>query len=48
MFAALKLPKPELDGALRISFSADTSREDVDALVQALAAAKRELFPTMS
>ena len=48
VFAALKLPKPELDGALRISFSADTSREDVDALVQALAAAKRELFPTMS
>lgn len=48
VFAALKLPKPELDGALRISFSADTSQEDVDALVQALAAAKQELFPTMS
>lgn len=48
VFAALKLPKPELDGALRISFSADTSQEDVDALVDALAAAKRELFPTMS
>lgn len=48
VFAALKLPKPELDGALRISFSADTSQEDVDALVEALAAAKRELFPTMS
>lgn len=48
VFAALKLPKPELDGALRISFSSDTREEDVDALVQALAAARNELFPTMS
>ena len=48
VFAALKLPKAELDGALRISFSSDTGEEDVDALVQALAAARRELFPTMS
>ena len=48
VFAALKLPKPELDGALRISFSSETGEEDVDALVQALAAARNELFPTMS
>lgn len=48
VFAALKLPKAELDGALRISFSAETGEEDVEALVQALAAAKNELFPTMS
>ena len=31
MYAALKLPKKELDGVLRISFSYDTAREDVDA-----------------
>ncbi len=48
VFAALKLPKAELDGALRISFSAETGEEDVEALVQALAAARNELFPTMS
>ena len=48
VFAALKLPKPELDGALRISFSADTSQEDVDALISALAAAQQELFTTLS
>ena len=48
VFAALKLPKPELDGALRISFSSDTTQEDVDALVSALSAAQRELFPSMS
>ena len=48
VFAALKRPKAELDGALRISFSAETGEEDVEALVQALAAARNELFPTMS
>ena len=48
VFAALKLPKAELDGALRISFAAETGEEDVKALVQALAAARNELFPTMS
>ena len=48
VFAALKLPKAELDGALRISFSAENGEEDVQALVQALAAARNELFPTMS
>ena len=36
VYAALKLPKPQLDGILRISFSYDTAREDVDALVQGL------------
>ena len=48
VFAALKLPKAELDGALRISFAAETGEEDVEALVQALVAARNELFPTMS
>ena len=48
VFAALKLPKPQLDGALRISFSHDTTREDVDALIQGLEAARETLFPTLS
>ena len=48
VFAALKLPRPQLDGALRISFSCDTTREDVDALIKGLRAAKEQLFPTLS
>ena len=48
VFAALKLPKPELDGALRISFSADTSSEDVDTLVEAMSCAQKELFTSLS
>lgn len=48
VFAALKLPKPELDGALRMSFSADTSSEDVDALVEAMSCAQKELFTSLS
>ena len=48
VFAALGLPKPELDGALRISFSGDTTQEDLDALVQGLAQAQKELFTSLS
>ena len=48
VFAALKLPKAELDGALRISFSPDTGEEDVKALAGALAAARKELFSSLS
>ncbi len=48
VFAALKLPKPLLNGALRVSFSNRTTQEDVDALVQGLQAAQRELLPAMS
>lgn len=48
VFAALRLPKPQLDGALRISFSYDTSREDVDALTRGLHEAQRDLFTSMS
>ena len=48
VFAALKLPKPALDGALRVSFSCDTVREDVDALIEGLKAAKEQLFTTLS
>ena len=48
VFAALKLPKLVLDGALRVSFSYDTSKEDVDALIDGLKAAREELFTTLS
>ena len=48
VFAALKLPKTLLDGALRVSFSYDTSREDVDALMDGLKAVREGLFTTLS
>ena len=48
VYAALGLPKAELDGALRISFSYDTGGEDVQALADGLEAAHRELFTTLS
>ena len=48
VFAALGLPKAELDGALRISFSYDTREEDVLALADGLEAAHRELFAALS
>ena len=48
VFAALKLPRPYTVGALRISFSYDTAREDVDALIQGLKQAQASLFPTLS
>ncbi|MEY8316037.1 cysteine desulfurase family protein [Oscillospiraceae bacterium 50-58] len=48
VFAALKLSKALLDGALRVSFSYDTSREDVDALIDGLKGAKEQLFTTLS
>lgn len=48
VFAALKLPKPVQDGVLRISFSYDTQKEDVDALVEGLKQAKEQLFTSLS
>ena len=48
VYAALKLPKPQLDGILRISFSYDTAREDVDALVQGRKEAQAQLFTSLS
>ena len=48
VFARLKLPKPQLDGALRVSFSYDTARADVDALIDGLRAAREQLFPSLS
>ena len=48
VFAAMRLPKPWLDGALRISFSPDTTREEADRLVLALKEAAGTLFTTLS
>lgn len=48
VYAALKLPKKELDGVLRISFSYDTTEEDVIALAEGLKAAQVQLFPSLS
>lgn len=48
VYAALKLPKKEQDGVLRISFSYDTTREDIDALVDGLKAAAEQLFTSLS
>ena len=48
VFAALALPKKQMDGVLRISFSAENTKEDVDALVQGLKEAEAELFTSLS
>lgn len=48
VFAAMNLPKPWLDGALRLSFSPETTREEADALVRALKEAADSLFTTLS
>ena len=48
VYAALNLPKKELDGVLRISFSPRTREEEVDALAQALAQAGAQLFTSLS
>ncbi len=48
VFGALGLNKKVLDGMLRVSFSYDTTQEDVDALAEGLAAAQKELFTSLS
>ena len=48
VFAALSLPKKQMDGALRISFSHETGRGSIDALTEALKAAKEQLFTSLS
>ena len=48
VFAAMNLPKPWLDGALRLSFSPDSTKEEADALVRALKDAADSLFTTLS
>ena len=48
VFAALKLQKAVQDGVLRVSFSYDTEKEDVDALVEGLKQAQEQLFTSLS
>ena len=48
VYAALGLPKKVLDGVLRVSFSYDTTREDINALAEGLAAAQKGLFTSLS
>ena len=48
VFAAMRLPKPWLDGMLRLSFSPETTREEADSLVAALKEAADSLFTTLS
>lgn len=48
VYAALGLPKKVLDGVLRVSFSYDTTREDIDALAEGLAQAQKSLFTSLS
>ena len=48
VFAALTLPKKQMDGVLRISFSGENTRADVDALVDGLKAAREQLFTSLS
>ena len=48
VFAAMGLPKPWLDGMLRVSFSPDTTEAQADALASALKAAAGSLFTTLS
>ena len=47
LLSLLFLPAWAEDGALRISFSRDTTREDIDALCDALRDAKQSLFPSL-
>ena len=48
VFAAMGLPKPWLDGALRLSFSPESTRGEADALASALRGAADSLFTTLS
>ncbi len=41
---AMGLPKPRVDSALRVSFSDETTKEDIDALLAGIAAAQKELL----
>ena len=48
VYAALKLPKGVQDGVLRVSFSTQTTREDIDALADGLKQAQAQLFTSLS
>ena len=48
VFAAMGLPKPWLDGALRLSFAPESTRAEADRLCAALKGAADRLFTTLS
>lgn len=48
VYAAMPLSKAQRDGAFRVSFSGNSTKEDVDALITALSTAVKTLFPSMS
>ena len=48
VFAALNLPKKQMDGVLRISVSTYNTKEDIDALAAGLKQAKEQLFTSLS
>lgn len=48
VFAAMHLPKSWLDGALRISFSPESTQAEAETLISALKAAAGSLFTTLS
>ncbi len=48
VYRTLGLPKPKLDGALRISFSPATTTGDIDALTLGLRAAQAQLLTALS
>lgn len=48
VFAALKLDKKQLDGVLRVSFSGNNTKEDVDVLMGGLVQAGQQLFTSLS
>lgn len=48
VFAALGISKKEMDGAFRVSFSPESTREEVDGLRDALVRARDMLFTTLS
>lgn len=48
VYEVMGLTKPQRDGAFRVSFSDQNTREDVDHFIQALKETREMLFPTMS
>ena len=47
VYAALPLTKAQRDGAFRVSFSGNSTRAEVDALIDGLSFAAKTLFPSM-
>ena len=47
-YSVRALSKPVQDGVLRVSFSYETTREDIDALTRGLQAAQKQLFTSLS